>query len=238
MLNKAIILSKKINAVSEGAENLYYRLLVNADDFGRFRAEAEIIKGQIYTLRKINVGQITGRLQELTKIGLIRLYKVDGETYLEITKFEEHQKFRSDIPKKREYPAPVTYLGQLDTARNVTERAETGSPCERNSNKNRNKSLLYNKNLKEWEGITVEDKKGWREAYPACNIELELKRMIEWIISNPEKGKKSNWRRFITGWLMRQQDRGGTKGAGSISEREKFFKLAEEQKRKEKDEPI
>jgi hypothetical protein len=73
-------------------------------------------------------------------------------------------------------------------------------------------SLSFNKNLKEWEGITVEDKKRWKEAYPACNIELELKKMIEWIISNPEKGKKSNWRRFITNWLMRQQDRGGTKG--------------------------
>lgn len=74
-------------------------------------------------------------------------------------------------------------------------------------------SLSFNKNLKEWEGITEEDKKRWKEAYPACNIELELKKMIEWIISNPEKGKKSNWRRFITGWLMRQQDRGGTKGS-------------------------
>lgn len=212
MLNKAIILSKKINAVSEGAENLYYRLLVNADDFGRFRAEPEIIRGQIYTLRKISVGQIAGRLQQLTEIGLIRLYKVEGETYLEITKFEEHQKFRSDIPKKSEYPAPVTYLGQPDTLRNGTERAETGSPCKHNRNKNINKNLLFNKNLKEWEGITAEDKKRWKEAYPACDIDLELKRMIEWIIFNPEKGKKSNWGRFITSWLTRQQDRGGTKG--------------------------
>jgi hypothetical protein len=213
MLNKVIILSKKINAVSEGAENLYYRLLVNADDFGRFRAEAEIIKGQIYTLRKISVGQIASRLQELTEIDLIRLYKVDGETYLEITKFEDYQKFRSDIPKKSEYPAPVTYLERPDTSRNGTERAETGSPCEHNRNKNRNKNLLFNKNLKEWEGITEKDREGWKGAYPACNIDLELKKMIEWIISNPEKGKKSNWRRFITNWLTRQQDRGGTKGA-------------------------
>jgi len=81
------------------------------------------------------------------------------------------------------------------------------------ASKSKSKSILYfNKNLKSWEGIAEEDKKGWRAAYPACNIELELKKMVEWILSNPEKGKKSNWRRFITSWLSRQQDRGGTKG--------------------------
>jgi len=212
MLNKAIILSKKINAVSEGAENLYYRLLVNTDDFGRFRAEPEIIKGQIYTIRKISVGQVADRLQELREIGLIRLYVVDEETYLEITKFEEHQKFRSDIQKKEEYPVPVTYLDGPDTSRIEDVRVRTGSQGQGNRNINRNNNLSFNKNLKSWEGITEEDKKGWRGAYPACNIDLELKKMVEWILSNPEKGKKSNWRRFITNWLTRQQDKGGTKG--------------------------
>jgi hypothetical protein len=38
--------------------------------------------------------------------------------------------------------------------------------------------------------------------------------------------------------LTKEQQRGGTKGAGSTSEREKFFKLAEELKKREKDEPI
>ena len=74
-------------------------------------------------------------------------------------------------------------------------------------------SLSFDKNLKEWKGIQEEDKKRWKEAYPACDIEIELKRMAEWIISNPNKGVKSNWRRFITNWLMRQQDHGGTKGS-------------------------
>lgn len=76
-----------------------------------------------------------------------------------------------------------------------------------------NSLLSFNKNLNVWEGITDEDKAGWLTAYPACNINVELAKMKEWIMSNPAKGKKSNYRRFITNWLSRTQDKGGTKGA-------------------------
>lgn len=83
----------------------------------------------------------------------------------------------------------------------------------KSKSKSYSSSLSFNKNLKEWEGIQEEDRKRWEAAYPACDIDIELKRMIEWILANPQKGKKSNWRRFITNWLTRQQDRGGTKGS-------------------------
>jgi len=62
-----------------------------------------------------------------------------------------------------------------------------------------------------WEGITDRDMSGWRAAYPACDITVELNRMAEWLKANPEK-RKTRYRRFITNWLARAQDRGGTKG--------------------------
>jgi hypothetical protein len=37
-----------------------------------------------------------------------------------------------------------------------------------------------------------------------------LLRASEWLKSNPAKAHKSNWRRFLVGWLTRSQDRGGT----------------------------
>ena len=75
-------------------------------------------------------------------------------------------------------------------------------------------SLSFNKNLKVWEGITEKDRTGWGEAYPACDIDIELAKMREWILANGAKGKKSNYRRFITNWLSRSQDRGGSGGGG------------------------
>ena len=140
MLNQVIILSKKINQVSEGAENLYYRILVSVDDFGRYHADPKILRGKLYTLRNIGHVTIQKRLDELVDIGLINLYQDDGETYLEIVDFEEHQNFRSDIKRREEYPTPVTYLNESDTSRNEAEREEIGPSNSTNRNINRNKS--------------------------------------------------------------------------------------------------
>jgi len=105
LLNKVIILSRKLNTISEGAENLYYRLLVISDDFGRYHADPEIIKGQIYTLRKIKTPTIKQRLQELDDIKLIKIYNSNGEKYLEIVNFEKNQYFRKDFNRKDDFPS-------------------------------------------------------------------------------------------------------------------------------------
>lgn len=69
--------------------------------------------------------------------------------------------------------------------------------------------IAFNFELKEWENITTEDKRGWKEAYPACDIDRELKHMREWLKANPDR-RKSNYRKFIVSWLKRSQDSGGT----------------------------
>jgi hypothetical protein len=68
-----------------------------------------------------------------------------------------------------------------------------------------------------WERIGEGDRQSWAAAYPACDINRELNAMIEWIKANPAKGKKSNYRRFITNWLSRSQDRGGGMKSNSSS---------------------
>ena len=58
--------------------------------------------------------------------------------------------------------------------------------------------------------ITIEDKAGWIDAYPAVDVDQELREMREWLLSHPEKAKK-RYRQFITGWLSRRQDKLRTK---------------------------
>lgn len=60
-----------------------------------------------------------------------------------------------------------------------------------------------------WIGITETDRREWHTAYPACDIDVELVRMTCWLRANPAKAHKKLWRRFITNWLTRQQERGG-----------------------------
>jgi len=76
------------------------------------------------------------------------------------------------------------------------------------------KTLTQSKRIKwsvdsGWIEILEEDTAKWSEAFPACDISLELSKMTVWFLANPKKAKKSNYARFITAWLTRSQDRGG-----------------------------
>jgi hypothetical protein len=62
-----------------------------------------------------------------------------------------------------------------------------------------------------WEGITDADHAEWSQAYPAADLPVELQKANLWLVANPKKARKSNWRRWLTTtWLSRCQDRGGT----------------------------
>jgi hypothetical protein len=64
-----------------------------------------------------------------------------------------------------------------------------------------------------WIGITDADRDAWAVAYPALDLRSELAKALEWCLANPTKGRKSNYPRFLVGWLARQQDRGGNYGS-------------------------
>lgn len=81
----------------------------------------------------------------------------------------------------------------------------------KNNTTDQKKKINFDFNKEIWENITDKDREGWRKAYPACNVDIELKQMKEWLLSNPDK-RKSRYRRFITNWLSRSQERGGSKG--------------------------
>jgi hypothetical protein len=59
-----------------------------------------------------------------------------------------------------------------------------------------------------WEGITIEQVKFWENAYPSIDVvDILTKKIPAWLDANPEKAKKSKWKRFIVNWLSRQEDR-------------------------------
>lgn len=176
MIDRVIILSKKINAISEGAENLYYRIYVNTDDYGRYHADSEILKGQIYTRKKISKTIIEKRLNELWNIGLINLYKNNDETYLEIVDFEKHQIFRSDVKKRAEYPEPEKFLqrsrNESDTARNESNQDRCSKLNEVNINE---------VNVREEEDLTPTERKILNELKKVKNYPFNLIETIEYV---------------------------------------------------------
>ena len=93
----------------------------------------------------------------------------------------------------------------IEEEENRCPKNETPSPKKRTS-----KKIFFNFKTEEWENIEKKDIERWGKTYSACDIEYELLSMADWLISNPEK-KKSNYKSFISRWLRREQDKGGTK---------------------------
>lgn len=71
--------------------------------------------------------------------------------------------------------------------------------------------ILNDKSLHD---IFQSDIDGWKELYPAVDILQELRKMKGWLDSNPAKRKTQRGiKRFINGWLAREQDRNVVKGS-------------------------
>lgn len=109
MIDKKLITSRKVNSISLGAECLYVRVLSLTDDFGRYHSDTRILKAHAFSLRRVTERAIQKWLSELVDVGLIRLYSVDGEEYLEVTRFEDFQTFRTDRKRQELFPVPVKY---------------------------------------------------------------------------------------------------------------------------------
>lgn len=152
MLNKVILTSQKVNKISEGAENLYYRILLLVDDYGRYYADPDIIKSYCYPKRKVPISIIKKRLIELINIRLIKTYKDNGEEYLEFVNFRKYQKFRSDIRLREDFPKPKTFQqrsrNETVTGRIESERVVEVTSTRLNRNRSNNNNKDKNKNLR------------------------------------------------------------------------------------------
>ena len=62
-------------------------------------------------------------------------------------------------------------------------------------------------------GILDSDRIRWRKSFPRVKLNVELRIMHEWLLANPRKRKK-NYFRFVSAWLSRCQDVGGSSGVG------------------------
>ena len=104
IIKESICVSEDIDALSWFEEVVFYRLLVNCDDFGRYDGRPAVIKGKLFPLKeeKLKTRDLTAALNKLAKIGLIAFY--NGGKNLYVTKWENHQNIRA---KKSKFPDPV-----------------------------------------------------------------------------------------------------------------------------------
>jgi len=111
IIKEGICTSEQIDMCGCFEEVMFYRLLVNCDDFGRFDARPAILRTRLFPLKKrLTAKQVEKALESLARIGLIERYQVDGKPYLQLPGWSKHQCIRA---KKSKFPGPESTCTQL-----------------------------------------------------------------------------------------------------------------------------
>jgi hypothetical protein len=104
MISKSISTSRKLARVSDRAALLFTWLQPHTDDYGRMEGDPPTVRARVVPMRKWTDEHVETALEELVKAGLLYWYEAEGEQYVEIVAFEEHQTFKNDRPRRAEYP--------------------------------------------------------------------------------------------------------------------------------------
>lgn len=106
LLYEKICDSATLAELTGDEERLFHRLVVKADDYGRFHAHPSLLLGACFPLliEKLEVAQVRAWRDRLADVGLIRVYEVEGREYLQLVTWGEYQRQRGSKPK---FPPPL-----------------------------------------------------------------------------------------------------------------------------------
>jgi len=215
--------SEAVNSLDNAAEVFFVRLIMVADDFGRFYGSPKLLCSYLYPLRDIRVSDISRQIAACVKAGLIADYEVAGKRYLQIKNFGQRTR-----TMKSKFPPPndghMTVICQTDDGQLTATRRETETETYNSSDVPSSEFCLEPENSGDpvttkkekiffdyegdarLHGITQEQIDYWQERCPALDVEDEIKKAELWLDSN-RKNRKSDVKRFLSNWLSRAQDR-------------------------------
>ena len=104
ILKESICTSDSVDKLTWFEEVLFYRLIVNCDDYGRFDGRPSIIKSRLFPLKEtLTTKTVSGAIKKLENVGLVTLYVFEGRPYLYLPTWDHHQSVRA---KRSKFPAP------------------------------------------------------------------------------------------------------------------------------------
>lgn len=241
MFAKTIVDSDAFLEMPISARLLYYDLAMRADDDGFINAPKKIMK-------------FIGATNDDMNILILRKFIIPFDNGVVVIKhWRIHNYIRKDTYNETSYKEEKSML-ELDE--NKAYRLARGRAVDEPSTQVRlgkdsidKVSILSNDNIcsepkeilptepsvitltlndKSEYPIFQKDIDEWEELYPAVDVIQQLRHMKAWCDSNPAKRKtKRGVKRFITSWLMKEQDKGcryiAPKNNNSNSVLDKYF---------------
>ena len=94
VIREGILESEAVDLLTDAAETFFVRLMLKADDYGRYPGNPALLRAHLYPLRldRVKEADITTRLHLCVKAGLVDCYKVDGTAYLQIRNFRQRMR--------------------------------------------------------------------------------------------------------------------------------------------------
>jgi hypothetical protein len=119
MLSKSLSTSRKFRALLDRAgkrrefdQILFALLVAHADDFGRLEGDPFTIKALCYPSSPRPESDFADALKAMHDVGLIALYQVDGNHYVQVVQFDEHQVGLHKRTRSR-FPDPPAVSGNF-----------------------------------------------------------------------------------------------------------------------------
>jgi hypothetical protein len=190
-----------------GARLLFAGLWCLADREGRLEDRPMRIKADLFPYEAVTIEKW---LAELQKRGFLVRYEVKGCKYIQILNFKKHQnphihEQKSTIPApEKHHASPASSLIPDSPILIPEECTEPAAPVP---------FITFTLNDKTEFPIFETQIAEWETLFPRVDVRQELREMRAWGLANPTKRKTSRGvLKFVTSWLSREQDRGGTNG--------------------------
>lgn len=161
--------SESIDALSEGAEVLFTRLIMKADDYGSFYGNPKLIRSALFPLKDYKDATISKWVNECIEAKVVFSYTADGREYLRIVNFGQRlRNMRSTFPQPTDNVQQSAASRRESPPETETKRNEVETESETETNTAGDVSVwpcftdfwdLYDKKtdlpkcLKKWEKI-------------------------------------------------------------------------------------
>lgn len=170
--------------------------------FGWHKVRDRISLSQLEKITGAHRKYILPAVENLQKLGLI-FKEVTGEkgkqnTFYELVVIDDSNNFdqlpNATPPSCLMQPTKETLYSSLKEINKEKKTPRSARPTAATK-------ITLNKEKRCFEGIAIEDMKAWRDAYPAVNVDKELKECVEWALSTP----RLDYRKSILTWLRNTQ---------------------------------
>lgn len=191
ILKESICASDTIDGLSWFEEVLFYRLIVNCDDYGRFDGRPSIIKNRLFPLKEnLTLKAVSAAVDSLANAGLVTLYVFEGKPFLYLPTWNLHQSIRA---KKSKYPDPDSGMKSSEIICNQMQSNVTviqSNPIQSESNANA-KDVAHSRGEYGWVKMTDAQ---YEKLIKDFGME-EVKRSIAYVDESAQQtGNKNKWK--------------------------------------------